>query len=259
MGYVFNYKDAVAYEKWFNSQNNKAASILENSLILEMLKPMHGRTLLDIGCGTGYRLSPFLEKGLEITGIDPSIYMLDIAREKYKNKITFHRGAGESLPFDDNSFHYASLVTTLEYVEDPLKVIEESCRVAKDKVFIGIYNSYSIKCLERRIRAMFIESIYSHAKYYSIWNIINIVKKVIGDVPLGWGTICRLPQWLNKVVPTNIESVIIRRFPFGSFAGIIITPVPRFSTSPLALTYNTRPVAMPNIQPIKSSDKGGSI
>jgi SAM-dependent methyltransferase len=41
-----------------------------------------GRRLLDVGCGTGSGLAPMIERGYEVTGVDVSPGMLEIARDK---------------------------------------------------------------------------------------------------------------------------------------------------------------------------------
>ena len=183
MGYVFNFNDAIAYERWFNNKRNKTAADLEIRLMLNMLKPVRGETLLDIGCGTGKSLLPFFEKGLQVTGLDPSPYMIDLAKKKLGNRVDLHRGFAEDLPFDDNSFNYASFFTTLEFVQDPQKALEEACRVAKDKIFIGVLNRYALKGLERRVKGMFKESIFNKARFFSIWELKQIIRTILGDVP----------------------------------------------------------------------------
>ena len=135
MGHVFEFNDAREYESWLKSPNRRFAAELESRLMMDMLKPMSGETLLDIGCGTGASLQPFLDFGLQVTGIDASPYMLDMAIEKVHNRVDFYRGFAEDLPFDDNSFNYATLITALEFVDEPRQALEEACRVAKDKVF----------------------------------------------------------------------------------------------------------------------------
>ncbi len=246
MGYVFDFKDALAYEEWFYSPENKTAADLEGRLILRMLKPMHGRTLLDIGCGTGARLFAFLEKSLDVTGLDPSPYVLDIAKEKLKNRVDFHREFGESLPFDDNAFHYVSLINTLEFVHDTKKVIEEACRVAKDKIFIGIYNRYAVKWLQRRIKGIFTENFYNRAQFYSIWELKHMVRQTIGDVPTTWKTVCQFPTALEHYVRGIEGSAFLQRLPFGAFAGLVVTPVPRFRTTPLAYTVKAKHATTPS-------------
>ena len=102
MGYVFNFNDAISYEEWFNNPRNRFAADLESSLMIDLLKPMRGETVLEIGCGTGAFLLPFLELDLQVTGLDPSPYMLDIALNTLGNRVDLYRGFAEDLPFEDN-------------------------------------------------------------------------------------------------------------------------------------------------------------
>jgi ubiquinone/menaquinone biosynthesis C-methylase UbiE len=254
MGYVFDFKDATDYEQWFFSSRNRIAADLETRLMLDMLKPVRGRSLLDVGCGIGARLSPLLKEGLDVSGLDPSPYVLDIAGEKLGNRVELYRGFGESLPFEDNSFHYVSLVTALEYVSDPVKVVEEACRVAKDKVFIGIYNRYAMKCLQYRIKGWFTESLCNHARFFSIWEIKQMIKQVAGDVPVAWKTVCQFPGFVEKYFYSAEHYGLLQKSPFGAFAGIVVMPVPRFKTTPLTLMVNARRQA-PGIQPMKTTSR----
>ena len=155
MGHVFDFNEAVAYNQWLNKPQTIKAFELEAGLMRELLQPMHGETILEIGCGAGACLKAFLDMGLQVTGLDPSTYMLDIALQKIENQADLYRGYAEDLPFDDNSFSYAGLVTTLEFVEDPVKALEEAFRVAKDRVFIGVLNRYAIKGIQRRVKGIF--------------------------------------------------------------------------------------------------------
>ena len=78
MGHVFDFNEAKSYEQWFNRPQNKAAFDLETQLMRDMLQPMRGESVLDIGCGAGACLSALVEMGLQVTGLDPSTYMLDL-------------------------------------------------------------------------------------------------------------------------------------------------------------------------------------
>ena len=171
MGRVFDFKDALAYERWLKKPESKAAFELETRLMQTLLKPMRGESVLDIGCGTGACLRAFLEMDLKVTGLDPSTYMLDIAARNIGNRADLYQGHGEDLPFDDNSFNYASLFTTLEFVDNPQKTLEEACRVAKDRIFIGVLNRYAIKGIQRRVKGMFTETIFNHAQFFSVWEL----------------------------------------------------------------------------------------
>jgi len=238
MGYVFNFNDARAYDTWVMRSRNRTDAELENCLMVDMLKPIRGESLLDIGCGSGASIKPFFDKGLMVTGIDPSPYMLDIAAERFGNRVDFYRGFAEDLPFDDNSFNHASLVTTLEFVDDPVKAISEACRVAKDRIFLGALNRYALKGVERRLKGIFHQTIYNRAQFYSVWELKSIIREILGNgVPISWRTVSQFPVSSGKVICSLEKSEIVQRFPFGTFAGIVASLVPRFRTRPMTLRH----------------------
>ncbi len=208
--------------------------------MVDMLKPIQGESLLDIGCGSGVSIKPFFDKGLNVTGIDPSPYMLDFAAEQYGHQVDFYRGFAEDLPFDDNSFNHASLVTTLEFVDDPVKAISEACRVAKDRIFLGVMNRYALKGVERRLKGIFHHTIYNRAQFYSVWELKGMIRDILGNgVPISWRTVSQFPMSTGKVICNLEKSDIVQRFPFGAFAGIVASLVPRFRTRPMTLRYKT--------------------
>ena len=240
MGYVFDFNDAMYYEKWLNDPRNRFAVDLEKRLMLNALKPVHGESVLDIGCGTGFGLQTFLDKGLQVTGLDPSPYMLDIASKNIGHRADLHRGVAEDLPFDDNSFNYACLITTLEFAEDPKKALEEASRVAKDRIFFFVFNRYAIKGVHRRIKGVFTRSIYNQACFFSIWQLKDIIRSLLGDVPISWRTVCQF-SGSPRLITSKIEQfTLMQKCPFGAFIGMGVTLVPRFRTRPLTVPYKTK-------------------
>ncbi|MDO9567395.1 MAG: class I SAM-dependent methyltransferase [Candidatus Desulfaltia sp.] len=240
MGYVFSFHDAIAYEQWFNRPQNRFVFDLEKRLMFDMLKPARGDSVVDIGCGIGANLLSFTELGLQATGIDPSPYMLDIAAKNLGNRADLHRGFAENLPFDDNSFNYACLVTTLEFVDNPQKALEEACRVTKDKIFIGVLNRYAIKGIQRRIKGVFFKTVYNRANFFSVWELKQIIRTILGDVPISWKTTCRLPI-IRGNIASGIEQLgLLQKCPFGAFAGMVVTLVPRYKTRTLPLRYDVK-------------------
>jgi len=240
MGHVFDFAEAKSYEQWFNRPWNKAAFDLETQLMRDLLQPMRGESVLDIGCGAGNCLPALLEMGLQVTGLDPSTYMLDISLEKMGNRVELYRGFAEDLPFDDNSFNYSCLFTTLEFVEDPNMALREAFRLPKDRVFIGVFNRYALKGIQRRVRGIFTASIFNHAQFFSIWELKQMIRSIIGQVPVSWRTVCQLPIPSGKFVNNLEQSKIIQRCPFGAFAGMVVVLVPRFKTRPLVAPYQAK-------------------
>ena len=242
MSYIFNFKDALSYDEWFKKANNKYAFELETKLLLNMLCPAPNQRLLDIGCGTGNTLKYLLDHDLQLTGIDPSPYMLDIAREKLKNKVDLYRGFAEDLPFDDNSFEYATLMTSLEFTQMPAKAIEEACRVAKDKVFLGVLNKYAPINFIRKIKSLFVSSTFAKARLFSIWELKKIQFAILGNVPIAWRTTPQFPFFRSKIACFIENLFLIQKSPFGIMIGMSITPVPKFKTKPLSLRIKTKPI-----------------
>ncbi|MFC1814490.1 class I SAM-dependent methyltransferase [Thermodesulfobacteriota bacterium] len=237
MGHVFDFQDALAHQERINQPRNRDAANLENRLMLDMLKPQHGSAVLEIGCGAGLSLLPLVEAGLQASGLDPSPYMLDIASKNLGERVDLHRGFAEDLPFDDNSFHYALFMTTLEFVEDPQKAIAEACRVAKDRIFVGILNRSAIKGIQLRVKGLFTQTIYNHARLFTIWELKQVVRELLGDVPITWRTVSQMPIVSGRIAHKVEQFSLIQRWPFGAFAGMVVTLVPRYRTRPLPITY----------------------
>jgi len=239
MGYIFDFKDAVEYEKALRRPQCRLVLEFEQNFFLKMLKPAPGETLLDIGCGTGANIPSMTDAGLLVTGIDPSPYMLNIARKKIKDGVSFHRGFAESLPFDDNSFNHACMITTLEFVEDTDRALEEACRVAKDSVFIGYLNRFALLGIWRRVNGIFNSTLYNHARFFSSWELKWRIRRLMGDIPVSSRTMGQFPVGKLKIMRRIESSDILQRCPFGAFGGIVAILVPRYRLRPLTLPLST--------------------
>ena len=101
-------------------------------------------SVLDIGCGTGALPKTLHDRGLRVTGVDPSPGMIGQARKKLRGTSIELREirAGEDLPFDDKSF---DLVIT-SYVahglqpKERIDLYREMRRIARKAVIIHDYN-----------------------------------------------------------------------------------------------------------------------
>lgn len=105
---------------------------------LKLLNVHNGNKVLDICTGTG-DLIYFLDKinpNLDLTGVDFSEKMLEIARKKQKksqNNIRFFIADGRELPFEDNTFDIVTIGFGLRNIENYERVITEIHRVLKPK------------------------------------------------------------------------------------------------------------------------------
>lgn len=257
MGYVFDFQDARAYTQWVARQPNHWAAAMESELMVNLLRPAAGESILDVGCGAGASSLPLVEMGLNVTGIDPSPYMLELSANQLGQRVDLYRGFAEDLPFDDNSFNHALFFLSLEFVDDPVKAVEEACRVAKDRVFFGFLNRFALKGVQRWRKGFWEADVFEHARLFNVWELKKIVRSAVGPVPITWRTVCQLSTGSAKVLQSIERSVIVQRSPFGAFAGLVATLVPRFRTRPLAIRYI--PENQPRVVPGSAAAGSASV
>ncbi|MFH2057565.1 MAG: class I SAM-dependent methyltransferase [Pseudomonadota bacterium] len=235
MGYVFDFKDANEYDARFDQAKNRYCLDLEIKLMLDLLAPAKGQSILDIGCGTGISLEPLLNRGLNLTGIDPSLYMLDIAKKRLGSQVDLHRGVAEELPFEDNAFDSAILFTSLEFTDRPAKAVEEACRVAKDTVILCVLNRYAPLNMARRFKSFFVPNLFTYAQFFSIWELKLLLSSILGKVPVRWKTTIQLPFVCSKISACIENNRLVQKSIFGTLIGMRIKPVPTFRTRPMEL------------------------
>jgi ubiquinone/menaquinone biosynthesis C-methylase UbiE len=213
---IFDEKAARSYEDWLKSPTGYYVDSREKKLILDLLAPKEGERLLDVGCKTGNHLFSLRRAGCNVTGLDPSPYMLDIARKKLGNSVDFHSGSLEDLPFSDNEFDIVTLIYCLEFVENPQKTIDEAIRVSRERVFIGFSNKYSLTTAQRKEREIFHSSLHN----FGIGKIIGMIKSNLSHTSIKWGSVIFLPlNWYPSA--TGLEECIpVTKNPFGSFIGL---------------------------------------
>ena len=134
---------APVYGLFYNYQKSRYAKIVEK--VKNEMNLFSFETIIDVGCGTGALCSVLNDKGMNVTGIDPAIKMLDIAMSKSENKdIKFFQGnALEGLSFEDKRFDLAisSYVAHGLEAEDRKRLYAEMSRVAREYVIIHDYNN----------------------------------------------------------------------------------------------------------------------
>ncbi|MGB2697532.1 MAG: class I SAM-dependent methyltransferase [Candidatus Zixiibacteriota bacterium] len=219
---LFNQKMAEHYDLWYETETGRYFNDLEKALMIDLLKPSPGQTLLDIGCGTGNHLKLFQEMGLKVTGVDPSPYMLKKAKEKLKDKTSLVLGTGENLPFNDKTFEMSIIFTTLEFCQNPSMVLKEAERVTSQKIFLGVLNSFSILSFQRRIKGWVKPSIYSKARFFNIWELKRLLRNNLHFKSTEWSGVIFLSSLNFKIFRYLDQAIFFKKNPLNSFLGIVI-------------------------------------
>jgi len=148
----FDVNVAVEYDQWYQRPEGRYTDALEKELFQRLVQPQREQSVLEVGCGTGHNLEFFSELGLNVTGIDSSKPMLQMAAKRLGPDARLLLGDANRLAFDTNSFDIVALITVLEFLPDPAGALKEAVRVSREKVYIGVLNKASILGIARRVK-----------------------------------------------------------------------------------------------------------
>jgi SAM-dependent methyltransferase len=146
--------------------------------------------------------------------------MLKIARAKHGDHAELILAQAEDIPFSDNEFDIVTIINVLETVNDPRKVIAEAIRVCSGRVFIGFLNSYSFAGTKQRLKEISGFPISQKIHFFSLNEIRTIVRSLIGDTDIKWGSVIYFPGIVYNFFEDLEESFPLEKNPFGAFVGL---------------------------------------
>ncbi len=114
------------------SSIQEATGIAGYEYALQFLNINSAQTLLDIGCGSGLFSDLAVKKGAEVTGIDASEQLIELAKQR-NTFIKFQTGEMEELQFADNTFNIVCGFNAFQYASDINNALSEAKRVLKNK------------------------------------------------------------------------------------------------------------------------------
>lgn len=109
--------------------------------VLDAAQVQPGTRFLDAGCGAGGASLLALERGADVYGIDPSVNLLTIARERMP-KSDFRIAELDDLPFPNGEFDAAVAVNSMQYAVNPQVALHELGRVcrADGRVVVAVFS-----------------------------------------------------------------------------------------------------------------------
>ncbi|TDD59464.1 class I SAM-dependent methyltransferase [Kribbella antibiotica] len=109
----------------FNAYYNRPA-------VLALAGDVAGRTILDVGCGSGSLTEGLLAGGASVTGCEASPAMAAIARERLGEQVTIDSAdLAQKLPYADAQFDDVIVSLVLHYFEDWTGPLAELRRILK--------------------------------------------------------------------------------------------------------------------------------
>lgn len=163
---------AETYDGWYMTPLGAYEDELESALVFKHVGAVRGKTVLDVGCGTGLYSIRLSESGADVTAVDISSKMIEIARRKAQDRgqyIWYDQADMAKLPYENRTFDVVVSITALEFAADPLPALMEMARVLRPggKLVVGVLNSDSPWADTRHEHAKRVESIYGAAHFFS--------------------------------------------------------------------------------------------
>jgi SAM-dependent methyltransferase len=118
-------KRATSYDELFVALTNQVIAP-----IVEILEPLHGTHVLDVGCGPGHLAAALANKGAVVEGIDFAATMVGKAHANYP-AITFREADAEALPYDRGAFDRVACAFGVMHFGRPDVAIAEAFRVLR--------------------------------------------------------------------------------------------------------------------------------
>jgi 2-polyprenyl-3-methyl-5-hydroxy-6-metoxy-1,4-benzoquinol methylase len=144
--------------RWFNKMFRKAV-FQRYEITFEKSGDLKGKSVLDIGCGSGIYSVDFARRGAKrVLGVDFSGNMLDLAREEAKK-----HGLSDTCEFRQQNFLDAAdglgekfdvtiAIGVFDYLPDPIPFIKKMASVTRGRMIISIPGHSLVREHARRLR-----------------------------------------------------------------------------------------------------------
>jgi ubiquinone/menaquinone biosynthesis C-methylase UbiE len=135
----------------FGSPIGQLVAAREAEAFSRLVGPAAGRSILDVGTGTGRIALILTSAGAAVTGVDASEEMLKVARERAAAQhvnVRFVTGDAHALGFPDRSFDAVVSSRVLMHTPRWQVCVDEWCRVARERVVIDYPSARSLALLE---------------------------------------------------------------------------------------------------------------
>ncbi len=154
---------SIDYDRWaqtYDSSRGVNPSVL--TPVLEALGPPSGRSLIDVGCGTGNFAVPLSEAGFRVTLCDFSPAMAQHAGAKLPDAWATVADA-QHLPFREASFDCIASIKVINHVPDWRAMLRELRRVVRDGPAVLVHAT--TETIEANWVSEYIPSLRDQARY----------------------------------------------------------------------------------------------
>jgi len=203
---------AASYEAWYETEG-RIADEAERGLLGQLLAGWpQAQTVVEVGTGTGHFARWLASAGYRVVGIDSSAPML--AEAAWRGGVMLVRADAEALPFATAAFDVALLITTLEFLPQPARALQEAARVARLGIVLGVLNRWHPLAWQRKRSRL---ALWQAAHFYSPFELARLVQQALGSrvIHIAWRTTLLPGPWPRRS----------SWLPLGAFIGMRVTLV----------------------------------
>ena len=120
------------YDSMENYVSDRVSNVAKYHELFSRHVSLRGKTVLELGCSSGYILNSFLEKEpFTAIGADISAEVLAQGRAQYGDRIRFVQTTPGSIPVEDDSVDVIYTVDTVEHLSNPEAIFRDAYRILK--------------------------------------------------------------------------------------------------------------------------------
>lgn len=119
-------------DAWYHDPLGAYVEQTEQAVLLDALAPRPGEAVVDVNAGTGRLARRFALAGAHVIAVEPSESLQSLGKRRTDGlAVEWRSGYPEELPVEDAAANAVLLVTVLEFVREPERVLAEVRRVLK--------------------------------------------------------------------------------------------------------------------------------
>jgi len=125
-------------------------------LALQVLAPLDGKTILDVGCGSGRHSVAFAERGAKVVGVDFAPRMIELANHLaaaggVSARCDFRTGAfPDAVP--EGTFSASTAIGFFDYIADPIPIVKRMKELTHGTLVMSFPKAVEWRVPFRRMR-----------------------------------------------------------------------------------------------------------